>query len=195
MSLAFRRFLGENGLGSGHLVAALFGAVAVVAAGALLRPFAPPAACFVLGALTAAIAFEDWRALRVPDLLNLLLLVSGVVVAFEAEGWGEPARLMARILLDVVVCGGALWLVRTAYRRLTGRDGLGLGDIKFAAAAAPWIGWTAFPYLVLIASLFALGFVAAAAALRGGWPSDRRLPFASFLAPSLALAWLVFGVH
>lgn len=188
---ALHRFSKESGLGPTHLAAALGGGAALAVAGGLFQPQAPLAACFALGAITAAIAWEDWRALRVPDLLNLLLFLCGIAVALDAEGLGRPGGLAGRILVDVAICAGSLWLVRAGYRRLTWRDGLGLGDVKFAAAAAPWIGWPLFPSLILIASLLALTFVSTATLLSGGQRRDPRIPFAAFLAPALAVVWLV----
>lgn len=192
MSAAPGHFTGRSGFGPTHFAVALGGGAALAAAGVLFQSSAPIAASFTLGAITAAIAWEDWRALRVPDVLNLILLAAGIAVAVDAEG---PSRALAfRILLDAAICGGALWLVRIGYRRLAGRHGLGLGDVKFAAAAAPWIGWGLFPTLVLIASLAALAFVGAAT-LSGGWRRGRRIAFATFLAAALAIVWLAFASH
>lgn len=194
MSL-FSRFPKGNGLGPTHVAAALGGGAGLALTGGIFRPEAPLAACFALGATAAAIAWEDWRALRVPDVLNLLLLIFGIAAAFHAQGSDRIAAFAGCILIDILVCAGSLWLVRAGYRRLARRDGLGLGDVKFAGAAAPWIGWQFFPSVILIASLSALAFLGMAMLLNGTERRDPRIPFASFLAPALAAVWLVLLPH
>jgi len=82
--------------------------------------------------------------------------------------------------------------LREGYRRLRGRDGIGLGDVKLSAAAGAWLSWIAVPIAIEIAALAAI----AAFALRhyvAGRPLDAALkfPFGMFLAPSIWLAWLI----
>src|SRR3546814_16185239 len=48
------------------------------------------------------------------------------------------------------------------YRRWRGRDGLGLGDAKLAAAGGAWLGWAALPSILLLASLGGFLWVAMA---------------------------------
>ena len=72
------------------------------------------------------------------------------------------------------------------YRRLRGRDGLGLGDAKLLAAAGAWLGLASLPWVVLAAAL--LGLVLAL--LRAGpLRAETAVPF----GPPLALAfWVMF---
>jgi leader peptidase (prepilin peptidase)/N-methyltransferase len=69
-------------------------------------------------------------------------------------------------------------------------QGLGLGDVKFLAAAAPWIGITGTPMLLLIATLTAL--VAAGGLQLAGRDMTRQtsLPFGPFLATGLLLTFV-----
>ena len=55
--------------------------------------------------------------------------------------------------------GGLAW----GYRRLRGREGLGLGDAKLLAAGGAWLGWTQLAPVVLIACACALAYVAGTA--------------------------------
>ena len=83
-------------------------------------------------------------------------------------------------------------LIASVYRRVRGREGLGLGDAKLLAAAGAWLGWQALPSVVLIAAACGLA-LALATALGGGklgWTS--RIAFGPHLALAFWLVWL-FG--
>ena len=72
------------------------------------------------------------------------------------------------------------------YRRLRGRDGLGLGDAKLLAAAGAWLGLASLPWVVLAAALLGLLL---ALAQRRPLQAETAVPF----GPALALAfWGMF---
>jgi leader peptidase (prepilin peptidase) / N-methyltransferase len=93
---------------------------------------------------------------------------------------GSEAMVFGRI---AAVCGAALILlaVRWTYKRLRGREGMGLGDVKLLAMIAAFLGFTqsllALFAGVLAAALYGLTLLA----LRRATPSS-KLPFGSFLA-------------
>ncbi|MGA8402253.1 MAG: A24 family peptidase, partial [Stellaceae bacterium] len=91
----------------------------------------------LLGWWLLALGWIDWRHGVLPDVLTLPLIVLGLAVAgdFEPERLWDP-------LLGVFFGYGVLWIVAWAYRRLRGREGLGLGDAKLFAAAGAWVGVT-----------------------------------------------------
>jgi leader peptidase (prepilin peptidase)/N-methyltransferase len=149
------------------------------------------ASALFLAVLCGHIAWRDWQSFRIGDGANLLLLAGGVVQAMAgrlASGL-EPGAALLATGFDVLVCGLSFLLLRNLYRALTGRHGLGLGDVKFAAAAGAWTALAGFPWMVMIASLLALAYVGATALAEGHWPSGRRVPFGTFLAPSLFVTW------
>ena len=82
--------------------------------------------------------------------------------------------------------------LREAYRRLRGREGIGLGDVKLAGVAGAWLGWIAMPIAIEIAALAAIA-VFAVRHYAAGRPLDAALkfPFGLFLAPSIWLGWLI----
>ena len=63
-----------------------------------------------------------------------------LIVLGLAAAWGlAPDELWDRVA--GAMCGYLLlWAVAWVYRRLRGRDGLGLGDAKLLAAAGAWVG-------------------------------------------------------
>ncbi len=54
------------------------------------------------------------------------------------------------------VIGAVFWLLRRLYFALRKIQGLGLGDVKFLAAAGVWVGVSGLPMLLLVAALTAL---------------------------------------
>lgn len=139
----------------------------------------------LLGWTLLALAITDLREMVLPDALTLPLLPAGLGVAL----WLDPAGLPDH-LVGAIAGFASLYALNAAYRRLRGRDGLGLGDAKLLAAAGAWLGWQALPSMLLLATLAALG-VAAAAALAGRrLLADTALPFGTFLCLAFWLTWL-----
>jgi leader peptidase (prepilin peptidase)/N-methyltransferase len=137
----------------------------------------------LLCTLCGALALIDIRRGIIPNELNLSLAGLGLIKALM--GGGATAAIEA-------VCQGAaigliFWLLRWLYFVLRTNQGLGLGDVKFLAAAGTWIGITGLPTLLLIATLTAL--TAAGSLHLAGRDMTRRtsLPFGPFLAIGLLL--------
>src|SRR5262249_3465031 len=98
--------------------------------------------------------------------------------------------------LGALLGGTGFWLVRRAYYRLRGREGLGFGDVKLAAAADAWTGWHDLPNVVLLAAAMALGLaIALAIARRKSLSGTERIPFGAFLAPSIWVVWSPKGLR
>lgn len=162
-----------------------------LAAGLALPTARQAMASAVLAIIMGAIAAGDIRAFRVPDALNLAAGAAGAGAAWLGMGAGASERLpsLGAAALGALLCGGALLALREAFFRLRGADGLGLGDVKLAAAAGAWLGWRLFPFAVLFAAFGALVFVALWTAARGPWPRTQRIPFALYLAPAIWIVW------
>ncbi len=137
--------------------------------------------------LTLVASLIDLRRRIIPDVLNLAIFVLGIGVAVLRDP--TPATGVASVV-QAACAFGLFWSLRAGYARLRGRTGLGLGDVKFIAAATAWIGLAGMPLLILVASTTALTAVALAAL--AGKPIDGRfrLPFAPFLALGLHAALL-----
>jgi len=148
-----------------------------------------------LAAAMTAIAAIDARHFIIPDKLVLAGLALGLADASIAD----PEHAVTG-LASAAARGFALALVffafRAAYRRIRGREGLGLGDVKLAAVAGTWLGWTAAGLAVDIAALAALAAVIIDARRGQHITSATRIPFGLFLAPAIWIAWLagIIGV-
>lgn len=103
---------------------------------------------------------------------------------------GPEALVFGRI---AAVCGAALLLmaVRWTYKRLRGRDGMGLGDVKLLAMIATFLGFGE-SLLALFAGVLAAAFYGLVLLALGRANSASKLPFGSFLATGGLFA-AVFG--
>ena len=136
-----------------------------------------------LGLLCGAIALIDIRRGIIPNGLNLSVAGLGLSKAVFAGG------AMAGIEAGgaAVAVAAIFWLLRRLYFALRKTQGLGLGDVKFLAAATPWIGVQGIPTLLLIATLTALTAAGSLQLAGRGMTRQTSLPFGPFLAVGLLL--------
>jgi leader peptidase (prepilin peptidase)/N-methyltransferase len=71
-------------------------------------------------------------------------------------------------------------------------EGIGLGDVKLAAAAGVWLDWLPLAVAVEMAVLAALaGYMLRQIIKRRPLRATGALPFGLYLAPSIWLGWLL----
>lgn len=157
--------------------------LAAAGAGGLALLLAPGLRGIVLALMfwqLLALALLDARHYWLPDRLTLLLAVTGLGLAGLA-----PGAPLAQRLIGGGLGFASLWLIATAYRRLSGREGLGAGDAKLLGAIGCWLGWMALAPVVLMASLGGL-----AVALVTRRKRLDHLPFGTFLAAAAGV-WTI----
>ncbi len=144
-----------------------------------------------------AIALIDADTFMIPDVLSLPLPLLGLLLAFavgdmRGVDWRQSAA-------GALVAGAGLFAVQWGYAALTGREGLGTGDVKLLAGIGAFLGLTALPAILLLGALQGLAFAAIyvlasgrSAAADRGLASLRHLalPFGPFLALA-AIQWLL----
>ena len=118
--------------------------------------------------LCGILAVIDLRRGIIPDGLNLS--VAGLGLARAVFSGGAIGGVGA--VTEAIAVGMAFWLFRRLYFALRKIQGLGLGDVKFLAASAPWVGITGLPVLLSIAALTAL--IAIGGIQLAGQRSDAR---------------------
>ncbi|WP_217568746.1 A24 family peptidase [Mesorhizobium sp. GbtcB19] len=138
----------------------------------------------VLAALLVAIAVIDFRRLVIPDALNMALAAGGL--GFQLIVQHDNAAMHALIAAATLA---VFWTLRHGHFLLTGRIGLGLGDVKMLAAAALWIDPLLLPVLLFIASTAALLFLGGQVVVAGPMAARSRVPFGPFIALGLACCW------
>jgi leader peptidase (prepilin peptidase)/N-methyltransferase len=143
----------------------------------------------VLLLILIPIVRSDLHQRRIPNSLNALLAAAGLTV--QAVTAPSVRVLLAGLIAPIAVT--ALFLLLILVMKMLRRRGtLGLGDVKFLAAASLWVGFVGSTMLFVVASLLALLFVLA----RTPWrPLDLRaaIPFAPFLSAGLLLVYLFTG--
>ncbi len=133
-----------------------------------------------------ALFYCDLLVCRLPDPLNLTLLILALVLAAIT-----PGRGLLDGLLGAIIGTGAFWLMRWAYLRLRGREGLGLGDVKLMAGIGAAVGAVLIPVVTLIAALLALAVIALQSLKARRAPdADLALPFGSYLCAAAAIVML-----
>lgn len=154
----------------------------------LVPPLAALAAGY-MGFTVLAIALVDQRKFIIPDLLSLPAIPLGLAAAYLTfpQDWRV---VLQNHLAAAAVAAGVLFLVRLAYRNMRGIEGLGLGDVKLAAAAGAWLGLEPLPVTLLVATGAALCAVLLQGLRSGGkMTAQTPVPFGSFLAPSILIVW------
>lgn len=129
------------------------------------------------------LAAIDLKIFRLPDGLTLPLAAAGLALAAAGGAQALLAHGAAALLGYGAFAGIAL-----GYRRLRGRDGLGLGDAKLLAAGGAWLGPAALPSIVFVAALLTL--CGAMIAARGRPGRGMMIPFGPGLAAAMWGTWL-----
>jgi len=140
-----------------------------------------PFAALLLTATLAAATVTDLRARRIPNRLTAAAAALGLVLAATS---GSTALINALAAASAVA---APLLVVSLIRP----EGIGMGDVKLVAVLGLYLGWAAWPALLIALVLAGLTGVLLALGTRTP-PSQTALPLAPFIAagslPVLMLA-------
>ncbi|MCK0068975.1 prepilin peptidase [Kordiimonas laminariae] len=129
----------------------------------------------------------DLHTMRLPNLLNGMLFLSGLLFIWFLEPWLiEPHLIGALVGLMFPV------LLNLAYEAIRGKSGIGMGDAKLLAAAGMWLGWYNLPFVLLIASVVALLFAVIQIMLKTDVTLQSRIPFGPFICGGIWSVWLIF---
>ena len=148
-------------------------------------------------ALLLALAVCDAETMQLPDALTLPLLGLGVLYRAgdgllgemhhgAAYAWHAALTLGVRGAISAAATALALLLLRWIYALVRRRQGLGLGDVKLAAAIAAWLGarqmCVVFFLAVVTGALTALLVLALRGHKRAKSEGPLAVPFGTFLA-------------
>lgn len=137
----------------------------------------------VLTALLVALFGTDLETQRLPNILTL----PGTVVGFLFSFWTSPGPLES--LAGAALGAGMLFLIRWAWFRATGVEGMGLGDVKMAALIGAFLGPRQIWLVMVLASVGgAIAGLGMAALQRRSL--DTRLAFGTFLSGAALIASL-----
>jgi leader peptidase (prepilin peptidase)/N-methyltransferase len=93
---------------------------------------------------------------------------------FLPPGWQSA-------LAGILVGGGLLWAIATAWELLRGIEAMGFGDVKMLAMIGAFLGWK-LTLLTFVLSTMAGGLLGAGLLLAGRGKMNTALPFGTFLA-------------
>ena len=135
--------------------------------------------------LSAVLAWIDIRQGIIPDWLNFAIAGLGLS---KASVVGGPLGALEAVCEGAAI-GAAFWLLRRLYFSFRKIQGLGLGDVKFLAAAGIWVGVVGLPMLVMTAALTALACAGAMQLTGRQLTAQTSMSFGPFLAIGLLFAW------
>jgi len=140
----------------------------------------------LFSAALLVITFIDLSHQIIPDAISIPGIPFGIGASFfiPTVSWLES-------LLGILVGGGLLFLIAVGYKWITGRDGMGGGDIKLLAMMGAWLGWKAIPFIILASSLIGL-LVGGGSGLLLKKGLRAKIPFGPFLAIA-SLIYIFFG--
>jgi leader peptidase (prepilin peptidase)/N-methyltransferase len=142
------------------------------------------AASAVFAWLLLALAWTDVRTQRLPNALTISLIVAGLAACAIYD-----RDAILDHIIGAIAGFAAFWLVGLVYRRLRGKDGLGLGDAKLVAGLGALIAWEGLASVIFLGAMIGIALVLVRAFVFGKASLRERLPF----GPALALAgWIVW---
>jgi len=167
------------------VVEGLFGLLTL----ALFLKYGPTVPFILFLAFTAAlmiITFIDLDYQIIPDSLSVPGIFVGIAASFFIPllSWPES-------VVGIVVGGGFLLLVAAGYKWITGREGMGGGDVKLLAMLGAWLGWKAIPFILFSSSLIGV-VIGGGIGLLQKTGLKSKIPFGPFLALS-AIIYMFFG--
>jgi leader peptidase (prepilin peptidase)/N-methyltransferase len=130
--------------------------------------------------VSACISAVDIQRLTIPDWLNIALALGGLLASLYLA----PVDLQASVA-GALAGGFGSWLFKILYLQLRRIDAIGLGDVKFLAAAGAWVGPLGVAPLLFIAASSALTLAGLSHLFGKGIAPTERIPFAPFLCLGL----------
>jgi leader peptidase (prepilin peptidase)/N-methyltransferase len=141
---------------------------------------------FILIAALLVITFIDIDHRIIPDIISLPGLPLGFLASFIL-----PQLKWSDSLIGIAAGGGSLLAVAWGYQLITGKDGMGGGDIKLLAMEGAFLGWKGVLFIVMASSLIGTA-VGIFMMLRSGKGMKMALPFGPFLAMG-AILYIFWG--
>jgi leader peptidase (prepilin peptidase)/N-methyltransferase len=143
-------------------------------------------ALFLFCSALVVITFIDLEHQIIPDEISLPGIVVGFICSFFL-----PGHSWLNSLLGILLGGGSLLLVAYGYQWLTGKEGMGGGDIKLLAMMGAFLGWKSVPFIIFASSL-AGSLIGITLMLAQKKDSKLAVPFGPYLAFS-AVLYIFYG--
>ncbi len=151
--------------------------------------FGPAAEAFVYFGFIAVllvITFIDIDYQLIPDLISL----PGIIIFFIAS-LAVPSITIKESLIGMVAGGGILFLIAELYWRITGKEGMGGGDVKLLAMIGALTGWKGVLFTIFVSSASG-SLVGLVVMMIQGRNLKLAIPFGPFLSFG-AVVYVFFG--
>lgn len=145
-------------------------------------------AMFLFCSSLVVITFIDLEHQIIPDEISL----SGIIIGFLFSFF-LPGQTWINSLLGILLGGGCLLLVAYGYQWLTGKEGMGGGDIKLLAMMGAFLGWKSVLFIVFASSLIG-SVVGVTMMLVQKKDSKLAIPFGPYLAFG-AVLYIFYGTQ
>lgn len=146
-----------------------------------------PMACIymIVTSIFICVFFIDLEHSIIPDRFQIILLCLGVLAILFDKDFAWYSHVIGGAAGFVV-----FYLVSLIFERVSGKEGLGGGDVKLAGVAGLLLGWERLLLGLLIATLPAAIIMLILS--RGKNGEERQLPFAPYLTVGFCISML-FG--
>ena len=135
-------------------------------------------------ALLVVLFGTDLETQRLPNAITYPGIILGVVTNIFV-----PPGVIDSII-GAAIGAAILGLIRWGWKRATGVEGMGLGDVKMIAMIGAFLGWRQV-WVVLFLSSLVGALIGIVLTVAGGKTLQSRLPFGTFLALAALIASLV----
>ena len=169
-----------------YVLVELLGGLMAVCVYSKFGPSIEGIAYYALVAALLVIIFIDIDHQIIPDVISL----PGIPLGFAAS-FLMPSINWMDSLIGILAGGGSLYAVAWIYALITGKEGMGGGDIKLLAMIGAFIGWQGVLLTIFMGS--AIGtIVGLIDMLKKKTDMKMRIPFGPFLAIG-AVIYIFFG--
>ncbi len=148
-----------------------------------------PLACIYMAVLSVflCVFFIDLEHMIIFDRFQIILLVLAIASIFFDKDYGWLSHVIGGVGGFAVFC-----LIAWSFEKLTGKEGLGGGDVKLVGAVGLLLGWERLLLGVLIATIPASVIMLILS--KGQKGESREYPFAPFLVVGFTIS-IFFGAQ
>ena len=134
----------------------------------------------ILSLIFIMIFFIDLNHYIIPDILSFSLMIIGFFKSFDPN---LNTNLFSNYINSII--GGifgymVIWSIIYFYKQIRKKEGMGLGDAKLMSGIGFWFGWVSIPFIIFIASVIALIFVAPSV-IKKTRKMSSQVPFGPFI--------------
>ena len=104
----------------------------------------------------AALLVIDIRQMILPNQLMLAFVITGIAHGLYSAYQGRDIEIALVFLLGAALFFFVAWIMEMATTRILGRESLGMGDIKFFAAAGLWLGPSGLALFMVLAGMLGI---------------------------------------